>query len=133
MIITYSTDKIPDLDDVIHLYRLCLVESPRPVDDRDRMKDLIQHASILCTAYNNKKLVGICRALSDFSYVTYISDLAVHPDFQAQHIGKALLEKTKEKSGTVDKIVLLSNIKANTYYPQLGFNSHPRAWVKELT
>ena len=132
MPITYCTDKIPDLDDVIDLYRLCLVESPRPVEDRDRMKNLIQHASILCTAYSDKKLVGICRALSDFSYVTYISDLAVHPDFQAQNIGKALLDKTKEKSGPVEKIVLLSNIKANTYYPHLGFSSHPRAWVQEL-
>ena len=132
MAITYLTEHVPDINDVIKLYSACFLENPRPTDDSERLSKMIQSASLLCTAYDNNALVGMCRALSDFSYVTYISDLAVLPAYQGKQIGKKMLDIIAQKSESVEKIVLLSSQSANSYYPHLNFEPHQRAWVKYM-
>ena len=129
--ITYSFKKPTNIEAVRTLYKLTFKETPRPTEDIQRFRLLFDQASIVVSAYANEQIVGICRALSDFSYVTYISDLCVDPSFQHQHIGSTLLQHVKEKSGSHCKLVLLSNVEAHTFYPKLGFSKHDRAWVHE--
>lgn len=114
--------------EAIDLYSVCLTETSRPTNDTKRMQAMIDNASILIWVRDGSTLVGLCRALSDFSYVTYISDLAVHPTYQKQGIGAALLRHIKTRS-PLCKQVLLSNTNANSYYPTVGFKPHPRAWI----
>ena len=132
MAIRYFTEHVPEIDDIVKLYSACFLENPRPTDDIVRLSNMIQSASLLCTAYDNNTLVGMCRALSDFSYVTYISDLAVLPGYQRKNIGRNMLNIIEKNSESVEKIVLLSSQSANSYYPHLKFKPHQRAWVKIL-
>ena len=117
------------MNPIIALYRISFIEQNRPVNDPNRMQQMRDNATFIISAWDQEKLVGICRCLSDFSYVTYISDLVVHPDYQKQGIGKQLIAKTQKKSGPQCKIVLLANTQAKDYYPHIGFSPHKRAWV----
>ena len=90
---------------------------------------MLQHANLLCTAWDDETLVGIARSLTDFEYCCYLSDLAVDVKYQKAGIGKRLIELTRSKLGGSAKIILLAAPKAETYYPKLGFAAHPSAWI----
>ena len=117
-----------DLEAVIELYRASTLGERRPVDDPPRMADMLRHANLVITAWDGPLLVGIARSLSDFSFATYLSDLAVRASHQRQGIGRELIRRTREAGGKA-KIVLLSAPKAVEYYPHVGFEKHPSAWV----
>lgn len=126
--VTYRNGNDLDLDAVIELYRASTLGERRPVDDRERMKRMLQNANLVITAWAGDLLVGIARSLSDFSYVTYLSDLAVRLSFQKQGIGRELIRRTQELSGKAT-VILLSAPKAVDYYPHIGMKHHPSAWM----
>jgi ribosomal protein S18 acetylase RimI-like enzyme len=90
---------------------------------------MIKNADIIVTAIANEKIVGVARAVTDFSYCCYLSDLAVDASFQHQGIGKRLIQKVREQLGSKCKMMLLSAPAAIEYYPKIGFMQHPSAWV----
>lgn len=117
-----------DIDQVIDLYRASTLGERRPVGDRDRMRRMIENANLVVTAWDGTLLVGISRALSDFSYTTYLSDLAVRMSHQRQGIGKELIRRTQAEAGREARLVLLAAPAAEAYYPHIGFSHHPQAW-----
>jgi len=117
-----------DVDEVAALYRASTLAERRPVADTTRFHDMVRNANLIVVARIDDKLVGICRCVSDFSYVTYLSDLAVDQEYQKQGIGRDLIAKTREAAPRA-KIVLLSAPAAVDYYPHLGFKQHNSAWV----
>ena len=121
----------PDLDaaefiDV--LVRSTLAER-RPVDRREVMEAMLRHADIVLTARMEGQLVGVSRALSDFSYCTYLSDLAVDVAHQGRGIGRELIRRTHEAGGVHTHVILLAAPKARTYYPHIGMQAHDSCWV----
>src|SRR5262245_53689639 len=46
----------------------------RPVDDLPRLQKMLEHANLTIAAYLDGRLVGIARALTDFSFCCYLSD-----------------------------------------------------------
>jgi predicted N-acetyltransferase YhbS len=127
--ITYRTGNNLDLNQVIELYRASTLGERRPVDERERMGEMLRNANLVVTAWDGDLLVGISRSLSDFAYVTYLSDLAVRVSHQNQGIGKELIRITQRESGPGAYIVLLAAPKAVGYYPKIGFAQHPSAWL----
>jgi predicted N-acetyltransferase YhbS len=99
------------------------------VDDRQIMADMLRHANLVVTAWDGDLLVGIARTLTDFSYVGYLSDLAVRASHQRNNIGIQLIQKTREKMGPRSMLVLLAAPKAVDYYPKIGFAKHNSAWT----
>jgi predicted N-acetyltransferase YhbS len=126
--ITYRTGNDLDLDSVIELYRASTLGERRPVDDRERMALMLRRANLVVTAWDGELLAGIARSLSDFSYCTYLSDLAVRGSHQKQGIGRELIRRTRELGGRAT-IILLSAPRAVDYYPRIGFKPHPSAWM----
>jgi predicted N-acetyltransferase YhbS len=125
--ITYRIGNKLDLDAVIELYRASTLGERRPVDVRERMRLMLANANLVVTAWDGEQLVGIARSVSDFSYATYLSDLAVRFSHQRQGIGRELIRRTRELGGQAT-VILLSAPKAVDYYPRLGFSQHPQAW-----
>lgn len=117
-----------DLDLVIDLYQSSTLGARRPVGEPERMAAMLHHANLVITAWDEKKLIGISRALSDFSFVTYLSDLAVNQAYQKQGIGKELIRQT-QLAAPAAKIILLAAPAAEQYYPHIGFKHHPQAWI----
>ncbi len=126
--ITYRIGNDLDLDQVIELYRASTLGERRPVEDRCRMEAMLRNANLVVTAWDGDLLVGISRSLTDFSYATYLSDLAVRVSHQRSGIGKELIRITRRESGQA-RIILLAAPKAVDYYPHIGFTRHESAWI----
>jgi predicted N-acetyltransferase YhbS len=129
--IRYRTGNALDLDQVIELYRASTLGERRPVDDRDRMAKMLANANLVITAWDDMLLIGIARSVTDFCYVTYLSDLAVRTSHQRQGIGRELIRRTQDACNPQTRLVLLSAPKAVTYYPRVGFTRHEQCWQLE--
>ena len=127
--ITYRTGNVQDLDAVIELYRASTLGERRPIDDRERMAAMFNNANLVITAWDGSLLVGISRALSDFCYITYLSDLAVRVSHQRRGLGKELIRRTQTAGGPKTTLLLLAAPAAEKYYPRIGFTHHPQAWL----
>jgi predicted N-acetyltransferase YhbS len=127
--IDYRVGNDLDIDAVIELYAASTLGERRPIGDRPRMAAMLRNANLVVTAWDKDLLVGISRAISDFSYATYLSDLAVRVSHQRNGIGKELIRRTQAESGPETRIVLLSAPAATNYYPYVGLERHPSAWI----
>ncbi|HWF38537.1 MAG TPA: GNAT family N-acetyltransferase [Candidatus Acidoferrales bacterium] len=127
--ITYREGNDLDLQNMIELYEASTLGERRPVSERERMAAMLRHANIVITAWDGDLLVGISRALSDFSFVTYLSDLAVRVSHQRSGIGKELIRRTQVAGGPQAKIILLAAPAAAEYYGRIGFKHQSRAWL----
>lgn len=127
--ITYRRGNDLDLDELLDLYRSCILGARRPIDDRAIFTDMIRNANLVITAWEGDLLVGISRSLTDFSNVTYLADLAVRESHQQRGIGVALIRQTREALGPRSMIVLLAAPAAVDYYPKIGFTRHESAWI----
>lgn len=85
----------------------------------ETLKNMVKHADIILTARDGDKLVGVSRSISDFTYCTYLSDLAVDEAYQHQGIGKELIRLTKAQAPEA-KLILLAAPAAREYYPKIG-------------
>ncbi|GAB3258732.1 GNAT family N-acetyltransferase [Kineosporia babensis] len=117
-----------DLQEVLEVYRSSGLGERRPVADTGRMAAMVRNANLVVTCRIEGRLVGLARCVSDFSYVTYLSDIAVSADQQRTGIGRALIEAVQKEAPTA-KVVLLSAPAAVEYYPHIGFSQHSSAWV----
>src|SRR3954468_11770513 len=71
----------------------------RPVDDITRLDQMLRGANLIVTARDGTRLVGVARALTDFAYCCYLSDLAVDSSYQRRGIGKRLIEEMRVQAG----------------------------------
>lgn len=133
MEIDYRDDAPIAVDAAIDLYKKSTLGERRPTDRPDIFAGMLDNASLIVSAWHGERLVGMARTLTDFTYVAYLADLAVDTEFQKQGIGKQLIQETKRRLGNDCMIVLLAAPKANDYYPKLGFEHNPRAWMLKGT
>src|SRR5678810_684982 len=91
MEIIYRSDVTITAQQFVDLLKRSTLDQRRPVDDRKRIDKMLLHGNILITAWFGEQLVGVSRALTDFSFCCYLSDLAVDEGYQHQGIGKELI------------------------------------------
>lgn len=101
----------------------------RPAKDLGRLERMLRQANIVATARDGAKLVGISRAITDFSYCCYLSDLAVDAAYQRRGIGRRLIEATQAQAGPQTTLILLSAPAAESYYPRIGMKRHESCWI----
>lgn len=127
--ITYSSDRSITAEQFIDVLKRSTLGERRPIDDRPRVDEMLKHTNLLCTAWDDGKLVGVARSLTDFSYCCYLSDLAVDETYQHQGIGKELIRCTQNRLHAKATVILLAAPKAVNYYPKIGFDAHSSAWL----
>ena len=117
----------------VQQFRKLLVASTlserRPVDDHECLKGMLDNANLIVTAWEDDKLVGVARSVTDFYYCCYLSDLAVDADYQKQGIGKHLIAETQKRLGKNCKLILVAAPAANEYYRRIGFTNSDRCWI----
>lgn len=125
--ITYEIERQISAEQLADVFRRSGIT--RPVDDLPRMARMLEHANILVTAWDGKVLVGVARALSDFSFCCYLSDLAVDSAYQKSGIGRQLIEHVQKINGDSAMLLLLAAPTAMPYYPKQGFEAVANGWI----
>jgi len=101
----------------------------RPADDLERLERMLRAADIIVTARAGGRLVGVSRAITDFSYCCYLSDLAVDSAWQRRGIGRRLIEQTHRAAGEGATLILLAAPAAESYYPHIGMKHMASCWA----
>ncbi len=123
----FRTGYLPPVADIIRVFEESGIV--RPTHDVARIEKMFAHANLVVTAWEGETLVGVCRALTDFSYCCYLSDLAVNRSHQGQGIGQQLIEQVKHKIGDQVALILLSASSAMSYYPRIGFENIENGFI----
>jgi GNAT superfamily N-acetyltransferase len=114
----------------VDILRRSTLDQRRPVHDLGRIERMLRGAALIATARDSSGLlVGVSRALTDFSYCTYLSDLAVDQQHWRCGIGRRLIEFTHDQAGRQATLILLSAPAAVNYYPHIGLQQHPSCWT----
>ena len=104
MAVTYQLE--PDLtpaEFIDVLVRSTLAER-RPIHDEETIRAMLRNADVILTARLDGVLIGVSRALTDFAYCTYLSELAVDEAYQRQGIGRELIRRTHEAAGLKTRV-----------------------------
>lgn len=129
--IIYQIEPSLRADEFVDVLRRSTLAERRPVTDGVVIAGMLDHAGLIVTARVGGRLVGVARSLTDFSYCTYLSDLAVDTEHQGRGIGRELVRRTHEAAGRHTTLVLLAAPKARSYYPHIGMRQHESCWVSD--
>jgi ribosomal protein S18 acetylase RimI-like enzyme len=127
--ISYRTNIRITVHDFIDVLKRSTLDERRPVNDPERMQKMLDHSNVIVTAWSGEMLVGVSRALTDFSFCCYLSDLAVDKSFQHHGIGKELVRLTHETAGPSAQLILLAAPAATAYYPKIGMKQFSHCFV----
>lgn len=127
--VRYSCEVQLTAEQFIDVLRRSTLAERRPVDDVERIEQMLAAADVLVTAWSETKLIGVSRAISDFAYCTYLSDLAVDAAYQRRGVGRELIRRTHEAAGLGANLILLAAPAARDYYPHIGMQPHESCWV----
>jgi GNAT superfamily N-acetyltransferase len=105
----------------------------RPVDERARLEQMLRQADVIVTARDGGRLVGVSRAITDFAFCCYLSDLAVELAYQHQGIGKQLVAETRRAAGEKSNLLLIAAPEAEGYYQKIGMKHVDSCWLISRT
>lgn len=125
----YRFDKIPDISELKNIYSACGWSSY--LEDEERLLNAIKSSSVLITVWEDNKLIGLLRALSDFNYVIFIQDILLLPEFQNRGIGSRLIKLIEEKYPKVRQIILIADNdeNLNKFYSKNQYSNLNRYYI----
>ena len=127
--VDYRHEPNLSVDEFIDLLVRSTLAERRPVHDRDLIAKMLRNADLIVTARCDGRLVGVSRAITDFAYCVYLSDLAVDAEYQRRGIGRELIRRTRDTAGSKATLILLAAPSARTYYPHIGLEPHDSCWI----
>jgi ribosomal protein S18 acetylase RimI-like enzyme len=128
--ILYAVEPRLAANDFVDILRRSTLAARRPVDEPAVIAGKLAHAGVIVTARTpDGRLVGVSRAITDFSYCAYLSDLAVDVAYQRRGIGRELIRQTHAAAGAGTTLILLAAPQAEAYYPHIGMRPHHSCWV----
>jgi predicted N-acetyltransferase YhbS len=129
MIVEYAAEPELGAEEFVDLLVRSTLAERRPIAQPERISGMLRQADLIITARVEGRLVGISRAITDYHYCTYLSDLAVDEAFQGLRIGRELIRRTHEAAGPETMLILLAAPAAETYYPHIGMAQHQSCWI----
>ena len=127
--VDYAIEPDLQMQEFIDVLRRSTLAQRRPVDDVETIRAMLKNANVIVTARVEGQLIGVSRAITDFSYCTYLSDLAVDETWQRRGVGRELIYRTHEAAGLKTTLILLAAPKSRTYYPHIGMSQHDSCWI----
>ena len=121
--VVYQVEPELTVDEFLDILERSTLAERRPVEQLETIRKMLAHADLIVTARIEGRLVGISRALTDYAFVTYLSDLGVDEAHQAQGIGRELIRRTHEAAGTGTQLVLLACLLYTSPSPRDGLLS----------
>jgi len=123
MNINYQNTLIPSLNDLQKLYDN--VGWTAYTRNMPQLYRAIQKSLTVITAWHDKQLVGLLRAVGDGETILYIQDILVQQTYQRQGIGTQLVQRILVQYQHVRQIVLLTDDgnQQRQFYQSLGFRA----------
>ena len=87
----------------------------------DRLVAAMRGFATVYSAWDGEKLVGMICAMDDGDMNAYVHYLLVDPAYQGQGIGRALVERIKEKYREYLRIAVIGYDKEIDFYENCGF------------
>ncbi|WP_432800389.1 GNAT family N-acetyltransferase [Poriferisphaera sp. WC338] len=131
--IEYEVNKTITAEQYVDLLKRSTLGERRPIDDMACIEGMVRHSNLFVSAWEDGKLIGASRSMTDFHYACYLSDLAVDQSYQRRGIGKRLQQLTQDQLGPQCSLILLAAPKAKDYYAGIGYARHERCWILEPT
>lgn len=113
--ITYDKDNI-DWQAVNNV----IIKAGLSSSDTEKCKRSFIGSQVAVFAFDNEKLVGVSRAISDGVKQAAIYDVAILPEYQGLGIGRLLIEGILNKLPDCS-FILFSNIGKESFYEKFGF------------
>jgi GNAT superfamily N-acetyltransferase len=129
MDVEYAVEPGLSAGEFVDVLRRSGLAERRPVDDEATVAGMLRGAGVIVAARAGGRLVGVSRAITDRSYCTYLSDLAVDVAWQRRGIGRELIRRTHEAAGPGTTLILLAAPAARGYYPHIGMQAHDSCWI----
>jgi GNAT superfamily N-acetyltransferase len=106
----------------------------RPLGNTERVQAMLDNSSLVVTARDEGgRLVGLFRAMTDWSWVCYCADMAVVEASQGQGAGRMLMDKATEILGPGVSIILLAMPGAEGFYRKVGLTQTQAGFYRDRT
>lgn len=125
--IEYRDNQPLDSVEIAHVFEASGIN--RTTKNIPRIAKMFANANIVISAWDGVRLVGVSRAVTDYSYCCYLSDLTVDVANQNHGIGWELLRRTLSIIGEEVSLILMSAPGAMAYYSKVGFTLADNAYV----
>lgn len=89
----------------------------------DKILRAFKNSAVVCLAFAGDRLIGACRAITDGEYHAFVYDVAVHPDYHKQGIGKDLMTGLLSQVN-VWRVMLVAGMDVQGFYRQFGFEPY---------
>ena len=111
------------IDEISELYKS--VGWTHYTKDTARLEKAFEQSESLIKRNGEGKIIGVVRWITDCATIAFIQDIFIHPRYQRQGIGKALLNEVLEKItsyGPVQIELLTDDTeKTKKFYESVGF------------
>ena len=87
----------------------------------DKLVTAMKHFSIVFSAWDGEKLIGMICAMDDGIMNAYVHYLLVDPDYHGQTIGRTLVDMVKEKYKDYLRIAVIAYNDELNFYENCGF------------
>ena len=101
---------------------------PRPLNDPERARAMLDNASFYITARDEGEMVGWVRVLTDYVYYGIVTEVAVAPSHKGKGVGKEMLRIARETATPKATLVLVSSEEGAPFYDHLGWEHARRAF-----
>ena len=106
-----------DWEELSDLYRIAPLGNKKAAD----LQVVFTNSMYRCFVREGGMLIGAGRAVADGIDVSYLADIAVHPDHQGRGLGKEIVSRLRELSRHHRKIILYAAPGKDAFYLKLGF------------
>lgn len=89
----------------------------------DKILRAFKNSPVVCLAFASDRLIGASRAVTDGEYHAFVYDVAVHPDFQGNGVGKELVSRLLAKIN-VWRVMLVADGEVQDFYRHFGFEPY---------
>lgn len=111
------------LDEIVSLYKDAGWWKDSYGESPEFLEGIVAGSALFAGAFENNKMIGMGRALSDQASDAYIQDVAVLKEFQGRGIGKKIIQILIAglNAWGVDWIGLIAQPGTTGFYENLGF------------
>ena len=118
--IIFSDRKDIDPPQLVSLYRQAPWANTRTPDDA---REMLTHTDVAITAWDENRLVGFGRVLTDYVYRASIWDVIVDNAYQGQDIGTQIIQRILEYPDLKRVELFWLCTRSPGFYEKLGFSS----------